>query len=405
LLTFVLSVVGFADHYDAAPKSRPLPDLLYLSLQLFVLESGDIEPPLDWKLNLARLLAPVLALVGTAGVVRALVSALRHRTSMAGIHDHAIICGYGRKGRRLAEQEIADRTTRVVVIDENPPAEDAFEEEPRITFLSGDATDPAVLMRARIEHARTLYAVTGSDGVNAAIAAQAQAMLPGSGREDPLELFVHIVDPELNTLLAPVLNKTAPAVSSSVNVYVLAARTIARDLPSDFGTKGAVIIIGVGYLGQSLVVELAKRAQLENRQFSVVLVDLEAEEKVEDLKARHPELSKWCQLRPHTADITKRDFEEGDYLLEDEPVDRVFVLMEDDELGLKTGLNVARTLAKTQRPPAPIVIRMSRTDSGLGLAIKQTIMPAIYGGVTIYDMHEKTCKPSVFRDDRSWGPV
>ena len=403
LFTVGLGVIGFADHFHSVHEARSPADLLYLSLQLFVLESGSIEPPLDWKLNLARLLAPVLALAGTAGAVSAVVSALRQRTSMAGIHNHVVVCGYGRKGRRLAEEELSDGITRVVVIDQNPPLPDQDEAEPRITFLQGDATDRRVLTRGRIEHARTLYAVTGSDGVNAAVGAQAQAMLESRAGK-PLQVFIHIVDPELNGLLAPVLKRDAGPVSSRVvNVYALAAQKIADDLSgADAGTRGAIIIIGVGYLGQSLVVELATRARDENRRFTAVLIDLEAKEKVAALKARHKELRGWWTLRPHEANVTKQTFESGDYLAKGEAIERVFVLMENDQVGLKTGLNVAKTLAENHRPPVPIMVRMARTDSGLGSAIKQrTDMPAPYETVTVYDMHEKTCLPQVFGEDRA----
>jgi hypothetical protein len=406
LITFVLGVAGFTDHFNAIGEGRPAADRVYLSLQLFTLESGSIEEPIGWELNIARLMAPALFATGAAGVISAVISALRDRGSMASARrDHVVVCGLGRMGFGLVTR-LLERGDRVVAIDLDAQLADTHRHGARrLTVLHGDATSPSVLERARLGTAKELYAVTGNDGVNAAIAVQAQ----GIERSDSkLESYVHIVDDELNRLLIPVLETEGQPDGSMVrshlvNVYALASRLIVKESPHINIEDGAVVlIIGVGGLGQSLVVELANRLGSRDRPLVALLVDRRAKEKAAALEARHPKLRSLWSLRVHEADITGQAFEDGDYLDKlqlTERVDQVFVLMQDDQLALVTALTVARTLGRAGAPP-PILVRMTQQDSGLGLLIRPGFMPPAYASVRVFDIHDATCRPEVFAEGK-----
>ena len=80
--------------------------------------------------------------------------------TLAAMHDHVIVAGWGRVGRAIAATLGA--STEVVVIDRDPE---------RITtvagpYVEGDATDDAVLERAGISRARALVAALNSDADN-----------------------------------------------------------------------------------------------------------------------------------------------------------------------------------------------------------------------------------------------
>ena len=61
LAAFVLGVVGFTGFFAALGEPRSFWDVLYLTLQLFILESGSVSGPVPWELEVARLLAPTVA--------------------------------------------------------------------------------------------------------------------------------------------------------------------------------------------------------------------------------------------------------------------------------------------------------------------------------------------------------
>jgi hypothetical protein len=61
VLALVLGLIGFSRFFTALGESRSAWDVFYLTLQLFVLESGSVSGPVTWELQVARFLAPTVA--------------------------------------------------------------------------------------------------------------------------------------------------------------------------------------------------------------------------------------------------------------------------------------------------------------------------------------------------------
>jgi voltage-gated potassium channel len=89
---------------------------------------------------------------------------------------HAIICGYGRVGRRIA-QEFAEVRQPFVVVDPQE-ANATLLETAGYLYILGDAAEDAVLLQAGIRQARTLLAATDVDAENIAITLSARALAP-----------------------------------------------------------------------------------------------------------------------------------------------------------------------------------------------------------------------------------
>jgi hypothetical protein len=98
LVIGLLGYVGFARYFAALDQSRSPGDLLYLTIQLFVLESGAVEGPIGWELELARFLAPAVA---ASTAVLALILLFYEQFQffrLRAVRDHVVICGLGRRG-------------------------------------------------------------------------------------------------------------------------------------------------------------------------------------------------------------------------------------------------------------------------------------------------------------------
>lgn len=117
LATLAIGMLGFAAVPQPGPDRRSFDDLLYLALQLFVVESGAVPPPVPRSLDVARLVAPALTALATAGLVTKLITELRAVTGRSARQrtGHVIICGLGKKGKRLARGFSQDG--KVVAID------------------------------------------------------------------------------------------------------------------------------------------------------------------------------------------------------------------------------------------------------------------------------------------------
>jgi voltage-gated potassium channel len=98
------------------------------------------------------------------------------RRTIDDLTDHAIICGFGRVGRRVAA-EFKASGKEYVVLDHNP---DALESAQALDALvvEGDGTDDDDLRRAGIERAAALVASADSDESNLFITLSARALRP-----------------------------------------------------------------------------------------------------------------------------------------------------------------------------------------------------------------------------------
>lgn len=188
-----LGYVGFAKHFAALGQPRSPGDLLYLTLQLFVLESGSVVGPMGWELEVARFLAPAVAASTAMQALALLFYEQSHLLRVRFVRDHVVICGLGSKGLLLA-RGFRERGHRVVVIelDEDNELIEQCRELGAIVLI-GNAASQEFLLLSRVHLAKSLFAVSGDDGANAEVAVCAHELVaerPGRA----LTCVVHIVD-------------------------------------------------------------------------------------------------------------------------------------------------------------------------------------------------------------------
>jgi voltage-gated potassium channel Kch len=300
VLAVVLGYVGFERLPDGDQWS--FWDSFHRSVQLFVLESGGVAPPVPWQLEVARLLAPAITVAAAAF---ALLALFREQARLLAVRlryrGHTFVAGTGSKGFALASQ-LSERGEAVVVIDQDPTAPALIScRERGIPVIVGDASDPAVLTRAALARARRLFVVCGDDGVNASVAGAARrAGGPG------LTAFVHLADLELWRHLSG--HELAEATGSAVRVeFFNLADTAARMMleshpPFEPGTQTPhVVVAGIQGLGESVILHAA-RAWLGERpdpvsRMRLTVAGLDPEDDRARLLARHPRLGGICDVR------------------------------------------------------------------------------------------------------------
>ncbi len=132
------------------------------------------------------LVAAGLTIIGYAGAViveaiaggvfsGALAERRRERT-IDQLHDHFIICGYGRVGRRVAA-EFRAADVRYLVLDFHEDAVQSAREDGAL-LLEGDATRDENLRQAGLDRARGLVAASDSDADNLYVVLSARSARP-----------------------------------------------------------------------------------------------------------------------------------------------------------------------------------------------------------------------------------
>jgi voltage-gated potassium channel len=139
----------------------------------------------------ARVISIVLVIVGVTifafvattvveGIARSVQSGRleekRRRRAIERLHDHYIICGYGRVGRRIAE-EFRHAGAAYVVLDFSEEAIEAAREHGD-HFVEGNATDDEDLEGAGLMRARGVVAASDSDADNLYITLTARNARP-----------------------------------------------------------------------------------------------------------------------------------------------------------------------------------------------------------------------------------
>ena len=108
------------------------------------------------------------------GRLQDLLGRRRMNRTIAEMHDHVIICGWGRVGRSIAE-DLGAGGQPVVVVDLAPERVEACP----LPCLLGDATEDETLEQAGIARARALVAAVDSDAANLFVTINARALNPG----------------------------------------------------------------------------------------------------------------------------------------------------------------------------------------------------------------------------------
>jgi voltage-gated potassium channel len=182
VLTFAGGTVGFRLILGASWFH-----CFYRTVTTVTLTGLDTVPPT----NSARALSIVLVLAGltiiayagaviveaiAGGVLTGALAERRRQRAIEHLSDHYIICGYGRVGRRVAE-EFRAAGVRYVVLDFHEDAVAAAKGLDEL-LVEGDATEDEDLERAGLQRARGLVAASDRDADNLYVTLSARSARP-----------------------------------------------------------------------------------------------------------------------------------------------------------------------------------------------------------------------------------
>lgn len=402
LTSVILGTLGFWRYY----KNYTLLDSFYASLQLISMNSGGVDPPIPWELQIARFLSP---LVAAYTFFFALVEIFRDQSQLfrlSLITNHVVICGLSQKGVALVHEfRNKNIDTVVIELDEDNSAIETCREWGAIV-LNGDARDQVLLLKARVNKARILVAVCDDDGINAKIAMQAKEIVRNK-HNSVLTCIIHIVDPQLCRLLREreIEHEKVPAFRLEFfNVFERGAQIMVSEYPPfaqdnlQFEMSPHIVVIGMGRLGESLILQAARtwrEKHFEEKPLHITLIDRDVEWKFESLIVRYPHLNKLCKIDLLKMNVSSPEFLRGDFLFDRQGVcdiDAIYICMENDSLNLNTALTLLRRL----RPQAvPIIIRMSEGAGLAALLEGDEDSDSIFRHLHAFGLLDRTCTAEI----------
>lgn len=355
---------------------------------------------MNWQLQIARFVAPVMAMGTVLPTASVIFRDQFRRYRLRYAKHHTIVCGLGDTGARIAAR-FADAGERVVAIESDPARIATSGVRELVEVLEGSPTDAALLEVAGIGRARRLVVSTGDDAANVQVTSTA-ARLTADRKGTPLRCSVQLSDADLSTLLRSAdLESSGGARISYFNLHERAARALLADDGPDLGPHAEgdkpphLMVVGLGQFGRSLVLALCQQFADLNPgvRFCPTLIDREARGRWEALRLHHPALDEICEPTLVDLDLDAPSPDDVDgfiALLDEDPPAWVAIAFDDEALALSNAVFMHQHLP---RGSVPIVVRM-RTAEGLGgLLTPHPETEGAFPGVKLFAFLDRTCTP------------
>ncbi len=268
-------------------------DALWGTIALFTADLGAADPRyLPWQLDVARIVAPVLA---AGGLVIAGWVACRRTFRRARLRywsrRHTIVCGADERSVALARS--AATGARVAIVA--PELDDTALELQGLTALQGDFTDPALLASIAAARAAFITALGPDEAENTTIALAAADA--GARRADRItRIVVNVRDPQRRAVLTAV-GETAGIELIPVDLDELAAARVLQDLNTERRLPRHIVVVADRVRGVAILRRLAVLAGIHSVEFAVAdakpcvtLVGTEAQQALADATTFAPQL-------------------------------------------------------------------------------------------------------------------
>ncbi len=383
VIAFLLGFIGYRESYAKIGENKQIIDIIYTTMQLFLINYKLTVSPPVFSLQVARFLAPCLMF---SAVILLLIKNFHENIKVFMIkylfRKHVIVCGMNLLGPILAEN-FSREGKNVVVIGKNPTDEEIerWEDEGAIV-IKGEAKEERTLVRAGLTHSSLLLAATNNDGENAEIAMKAREVHERTNTS--FTCIVHVVD----TKLAPLLRakQTGIAIENHFkieffNIFDRAGDIVLRnnkiiDTIALNYPKNRFLVIGVGRMGESVLIKAAKRWRSLNRgkkeKLSVTIIDRKASEKRGLFLMKYPSLDKYADIEALSYEIHSKEFLEAGFLFRGGKCDiaSMLICFEDENLNLYTALELnekINTYFRTIKSPIPSIPIIIRTRDTTGI--------------------------------------
>lgn len=369
-LTLALSLpVFWAGDQSSNLWSTCIKSLYSATRLLFLHFEPEPTQPVPLLLLLAMLCAVIFVSAASIAVVLEFFGKRLHLLWTTRRGGHAVVCGLGPLGRSLVHG-VRAKALPVITLEESPGDSASHSRKESAGLAIERSIGSRQLRDAGALRARYLFAALESDSSNVGVAMRAVAL--SGGREtrghSSLQVFAHIVDPQLRGFLRARRAFASAAGSSRVttfNVFENGSRQLFSKYPLDRtpipphdNRAVQLILLGFGLMGEAVLVQACRISHYVNlKKLKVVVIDRQAARKERIFRFRYPQLDQVC-----AAEFFELDAEEAiahqrisQSCSDPNTLSTVVVAFDNDA----RSLSVALSLIHRQNIKAPIRVRLS----------------------------------------------
>lgn len=163
-MTFItVSTIGFSEIFDMSQN----PSARVLTVILGMLGAGTLS-----------MMFSIMTVLFLESDINGTLQRKRMDRSIKKLKHHYILCGLGRVGKNVAQELSITQRPFVSIDTQGETLIEQKEKIPGMLYVLGDATDDDCLLRAGIDQAAGLFAVSGEDSINLMIVITAKHLRP-----------------------------------------------------------------------------------------------------------------------------------------------------------------------------------------------------------------------------------
>lgn len=325
IIAFILGIWGYRIYVIDNELPYTLWDLIYVTIQLFVLESGNPGNAIPWQFEVARFLAPAFPLWTIFKAVKVIFQNQIRNARLRIRKKHAVIVGLGAQSRYLLT-EFRKRKMKIVVIDNDPQNRFIdFVRSQKGIVITGDGRENLILKQARVHKAKYIISFIQNDNTQIEIAFKIWQLFneqKKSSKQHKIVTAIHLKDPNYINLLKDherVTHQTENYDLRIFNTYENSVCELTTGHPFDRMTIQPnspefvnIIIIGFGFIGERLILHAAQTCHFANQlKPRIVVFDTSINLETKKFFHKYPALTEIC-------DIDLRSIEFDDYNWENE---------------------------------------------------------------------------------------
>jgi hypothetical protein len=298
---FFVVVLGTLGFRDENPE-QPVLTSIYRAIQLFVMETSNMEGRVNIKLEIARWLG-VAVLFGT--LLKGLLTAFEDRVEaliIRSLSDHIIVCGAGERGLNLA-YDLTDHADFVVLIDmhDHWQTDDKQQGHRGLFYLKGNAGEQATLKAAATSRARSMFVIDSSDDVNLDIVTEALDLASESDRSLPLVCYVHLENQDLFHHLTGFIPTQSQVEVRPFNLNFNSMRAFIQntsiDIPVLSSKEGKFVLAGnSSILDQCLSQFMRSCLRPDETKTAITVIGKDATQRINRFTERYPQSDKLLLL-------------------------------------------------------------------------------------------------------------